>query len=210
MRARKIINTVFAGGIVLGWACPGSAEILTKTQFKSENAQALFVQVTPITCDDGSSGTLETQVFVSGFAQVVKSTSGIPNISEAFASYFQFNTCIDGFVSAFRIIDNPDYTQTGTLSASLNVSFQLFDESTGAFLGFLDVALDFTGVGPATRTNSHSITHSGNLVFKSRSNGDFRAAALSGTIAFEGNELIDSASFAQLSDVKQGEMVVEH
>jgi hypothetical protein len=195
--------------LLMSVAVPSSAAIISKTSFKSENANASFFEATPITCDDGSEGSLDTSVFVGAFAQVVKSTSPIPSTSEAFASYFQFNTCTGEFISAFQSVPNPDYQQSGTNSAALNVTFELFD-STGAFAGFLDVGLIFTGGGPTTRQNFHGITHSGDFIFKFKSNGDFREAALSGTITFNGDDLLDNVQFAQLSDVNNGDMTVQH
>jgi hypothetical protein len=209
----NMIGRSFVGAglalLVTSWAVPSSAAIISKTKFKSESVNASFFESTPITCDDGSLGSVDTSVFVGAFEQVVKSTLSIPSTSEAFASFFQFNTCTGTSVSAFQNVPNPDYEQTGTNSATLNVTFELVDSTTGTFLGFLDVGLVFTGVGTTTRQNSHSITQSGDFVFKFRSIGEFRNAAVSGAITFNGENLVDGVQFAQLSDVSSGDMTVQ-
>src|SRR5688572_23570187 len=100
-------------------AVPSSAAVVSKTKFKSENVQASFFESTPITCDDGSQGFLDTSVFVGAFDQVVKSTFPSSSSSEAFASVFQFNSCTGTAASAFQSVPNPDYGQSGTDSATL-------------------------------------------------------------------------------------------
>lgn len=194
--------------LATSWAVPSSAAVVSQTKFKSESAIASFFESTPITCDDGSAGFLDTSVFVAAFADVVKG-SFPGSTSAAFASYSQFNSCSGNFVFAFQNVPDADYEQSRTNSATLNASFQLFDSNTGAFLGVLDVGLLFSGVGPTTRQNIHSIIHTGDAVIKFRQNGQFREAELSGTIAFNGEDLLDSVQFAQLSDVSSGDMTVE-
>jgi hypothetical protein len=94
-------------------------------------------------------------------------------------------------------------------SASITGDFALIDDFTGESIGTLSVDLDLTGTGDTTRTNSHSVTQSGDFLFNSRFAGTFRQATISGSVSLNGDS-ISTAGFAQLSDTRSGDITVTH
>src|SRR5881394_2074307 len=52
--------------MVAGISANAKAEVIDKTTFRGGFAFAFFSQTTPITCADGTSGTIETSASVSG------------------------------------------------------------------------------------------------------------------------------------------------
>jgi hypothetical protein len=201
------VTTALATAITLIAATPSAAAVVTKVSFQEEAAVATFFESIPIECEDGTQGTLETSIFVAGLSRVVRRGGTSP--AEAFVSYAVFNRCTGQTVEAFPVIINPDYQQSGTDSATLNLNVELIADLTGESLGFLEATLVFTGIGPVTQSSTHSIFRSGNTTIKFRDSGERRQAEVTGSITVNGVEFIDNPGFSQLSDVRTGEMTVQ-
>jgi hypothetical protein len=209
MKSNLIAVSALASALVSSVVTPSWAAV-SRTTFRGENVNASFFTQTAITCDDGSSGSLDTSFFVIGFSQVVRSTSGNTDGSTLFVSFSELNTCTQAFRSAFNTVNDPDYEQRRTDSASLAGAFDLIDDATGEPIGTLTMDLDLTGTGATTRSNSHSTVHSGDFLFVSRAAGTFRQANVSGTLSLDGVEFVGGFQFAQLAENRSGDLTVTH
>jgi hypothetical protein len=193
-----------------------SAATVTTTAFDSEAANASFRNVEPIVCGDGTNGTLETSVVLGVSAEVTRFNAETSESSQANASVFRFDSCTGEFLISFAFVPEPEYEQQGTVSATLDESFELADSTTGEPAGVLETALVFTGTGAAACESSFSIMDTppgvfseGRLLTIDRSTRESRSASLSGSAALDGLELVNDVQFADLVTTSQRTLRIE-
>jgi hypothetical protein len=208
MSSNRIAITALAFASVASLAASSDAADVTRTRFKDESASVSFFATEEITCEDGTTGFIDTSITINAFEQVVSSTFGNSEGSSVFASFFEFDSCTSEFVSAFAFDDSAEYDQSRVESASITATFDLVDDFTLEPIGTLSADIDLTGTGDTTRTNSRSTTQSGDFTFKFRSQGTFREATISGTISLDGEDLTGLSQSAQLSNTRSGDMTV--
>jgi hypothetical protein len=190
-----------------------AAEVLEKASFKGKNAFTVFTGSVPITCADGSAGTLDTLLFLSGFQFVSKSRL-FPDedVNVVFVQMFQFDSCTGLFLTATGRADDA-FRARGLTSASAQAAIPLSDFAGP--VGTLEVDVDWRAVGPLIKTRSKSReefeTPEGDVIVTfSRSAGKTRFADATGTLVFNGSPLVGTFSDAFLDDSKTGDMRVQH
>jgi len=175
--------------------------------FKGQFAEAAFDSV-------DSSGCVETFVFVQGVNGTVKET-GHPAVSSmAFVVIDQFDICT-GTETLFAVgeatlaagefqIDK--MLRTATLSATIEVS----DVVSGTSFP-VDISVSWTGVGATTTQKDHVQIRGPDFKVNFRFTGTFRDATALGTVS-DGttNFTPESAVFADMGSVKQGEVDIIH
>jgi hypothetical protein len=205
----KLVVTGALALTIVGLDSSSSEAATSRIQSKGETAQVSLFESTAITCDDGSTSFLDTSLFIQGAESGVRSSFGNSNTETILLFYSDFNGCTGEFNSAVVFEDAADFDQTRVNSASIAGDFELINFD-GTPIGTLSVDLDLTGVGDITRSNSHSITQSGNFVFNSRFAGTFREATIAGTVSLDGDPISTAGGFAQLSDTRSGDITVSH
>jgi len=175
--------------------------------FKGQFAEAAFDSV-------DSSGCVETFVFVQGVNGTVKET-GHPAVSSmAFVVIDQFDICT-GTETLFAVgeatlaagefqIDK--MLRTATLNATIEVS----DVVSGTSFP-VDISVSWTGVGATTTQKDHVQIRGPDFKVNFRFTGTFRDATALGTVS-DGttNFTPESAVFADMGSVKQGEVDIIH
>jgi hypothetical protein len=211
MKHKFGIIGLLAGGLVSSHsASSDAAGEQIQYQYRGEIAQLALFQQTEITCENGSSGLLDTSVAIELFFDGVRSSLGNTETRSVMLFFSQYSSCT-GISQDVCVLEEPaEYTQDGVQSASFADSFELVDVYTGDPMGTLTLDVQFTGVGQTGHFNTHSTYSCGEFDFDSHSNGMFRAAEASGSVDLDGTELIDSGQFATLSDVHTGKTSVTY
>jgi hypothetical protein len=213
MRASMTL-VLTAGALVVGAASPArAAQVLEKASFKGENAFVAFTGSAAITCPDGSSGTLDSTVFLSGFESVSRSRqSPDSSANTVFAQLIQFNSCTGNFLSAQGAVSGA-FSAQGLRSAVMTAAIPLSDFAGPVGTLLVDVQLTATGklVKTRSRSRTEAETPEGDLVVTfSRLMGKTREATASGTLVFNGTVLVGTLQDAFIDDSKSGEMIVLH
>jgi len=220
MSVRSLAHTALVLVLTANCASPGEtpsrddlastsspAVVTSKERVKSESLSTTLFDLTPITCPDGSEGTLSAFATLSATRDVVNNST----TSQASVSLRQVNTCTLAIFDVSTTVLNPDYKQTGAKSATLNVSFELFDTATGTFVGLLDVAVSFDAVPTTSRQNCGVFTEvPGDLTIHQHQKLLFSEAVPSGTITLNGAELIDGVISSVLLMDQSKTMAVQH
>lgn len=190
---------------------------VTRTEFDTNAANSSFRNVATLLCADGSEGTLETTLSLNASAQVSRINSETASGSEASAFLLRTDSCSGETLVGFAPVTDPDFDQLGTASATLDMTFELTDPGTGAFVGELAAALTFSGAGAPSCQRSFSITRSpagvfgaGEVTTISRTERETRSASLAGSVSFDGSELVNDVEFADLSTFQQTNLTIEH
>jgi hypothetical protein len=209
MKHSWVAAGLLAAGFVLTRASSSSAAA-EHLQMKGEIAELNLFQQDEISCDDGTSGLLDTALTIELSRDGVHGTRGNSSGSSVLLFFSQVSTCT-GQTRDVVVVDEPaEYAQNGVHSASFADSFELVDEFTGELIGTLSFDVQLTGFGETEHDHRHSTTSSGDFVFHSHFNGKFRQASASGTVNLDGVELIDSGPFATLSELESGSVTVTH
>jgi hypothetical protein len=209
MKRKLIAVGLFAGGLALTRAS-SSAAAVERIEFRGAIAELNLFEQVVISCDDGTSGLLDTSISLELSQDGVRSTLGNSDGRSALLFFSQFSTCTGASRDVVALDEPAEYTQNGVRSAGFVDSFELIDELTGDRIGNLAFDVQLTGLGETEHDNQHSSTSSGDFVFHSHFHGKFRAASASGTVNLDGMELIDSGQFATLSDLQSGSVTVTH
>lgn len=189
---------------------------VTSSELHGEFAAASFETEEPLTCDDGSAGTLATTLGLDATESESSASAGSGDFAYAFAYLERFDSCTGETVVGEAPLYDLDYDQLGITSATLDATFELSDPQTGAFVGLLDAAAVFTGTGAKSCSSSLSIQDAladdgtGRVFLVTRTQGQSRDATLAGTIAFEGSELMSGANYASLRTDHQTSVRVEY
>jgi hypothetical protein len=181
-----------------------------RIEFRGAIAELNLFQQAEISCEDGTTGLLDTSISIELSLDGVRSSLGNSDERSLLLFFSQVSTCT-GATRDVVVFDQPaEYTQNGVRSASFADSFELVDEFSGDLIGTLAFDVQLTGIGETEHDNQHSSSRSGDFVFHSHSHGMFRAATATGTVNLDGLELIDSGQFATLSDLQSGSVTVTH
>jgi hypothetical protein len=193
-----------------------SAATVTRTALDVEAANASFRNAEPIVCADGAAAELVTSLFIGATATTFVNDSTPSQSSEASAFVTRSDGCTGEVAVGFAPVAPPDYDQLGIDSATLNLSVELSDPGTGAFVVMLDTALVFSGTGEPSCTSSFAITASPAGVFGPgpvttihRSARASRAVSLSGTAFFDGLELVEDLEFGELATSSESTLFIQ-
>jgi hypothetical protein len=175
--------------------------------FKGQFAEAVFDSVDP-------SGCVETFVFVEGINGTVKE-AGKPAVSStAVITIDQFDFCT-GTETLFAVgeatLAAGEFQIDKMLTtATLNATIEVSDFVSGTSFP-VDVSVSWTGVGATTTQKDHFQIKGPDFKVNSRFMGTFRDATASGTVS-DGttNFTPESAVFADMGSVKQGEVDIIH
>ena len=175
--------------------------------FKGQFAEADFDSVDP-------SGCVETFVFVEGVNGTVKET-GHPSVSSmAVIVIDQFDFCT-GTETLFAVGEatlaaGEFQIDKSLTTATLNATIEVSDFVSGTSFP-VDVSVNWTGFGATTTQKDHFQIKGPGFKVNSRFMGTFRDATSSGTVS-DGttNFTPDSAVFADMGSVKQGEVDIIH
>lgn len=209
MRHKLVAVGLLAGGFALTHASSGAAAV-EQLQFRGAIAELNLFQQDAISCEDGTSGLLNTAITIELSQDGVHGTLGNSDTRSLLLFFSQVSTCTGTTRDVVVVAEPAEYTQNGVHSASFADSFDLVDEFTGDAIGTLAFDVQLTGFGATEHENQHSNSQSGDFVFHSHFNGKFRAASASGTVSLDGVELVESGQFATLSDLKSGSVTVTH
>jgi hypothetical protein len=207
MRITIMTMTAAAVAAATGFSVDVKAEVLEKTTFKGNSAFAVFEQDTPITCADGSAGTITTEVELSGNEFSSRSRQ-LPdtanNTVEVFTS--MFNSCTQVGFFDDTLVDNA-LTQNGLQSATMSGGVNVID-SDGNVIGDAVFNLTFAGTGATSSSQSHGRfvfeSPDGPITQTSHFKGTSRNATVTGSVTLLGVEMIGNLAFADLSQTKNG------
>jgi hypothetical protein len=192
---------------VTGFSVAAKAEVLEKTTFKGNSAFAIFEQETPITCADGSAGTITSEIEVAGNEFSSRSRQ-LPNTANNTVEVFSsmFNSCTQAGFFNDTVIDNA-LTQNGLQSATMSGGVNVVD-SDGNVIGDAVFNLTFAGTGATSSSQSHGRfvfeSPDGPITSTSHFKGTSRDATVTGSVTLLGVEMIGDLVFADLSQTKNG------
>src|SRR5688572_8761169 len=87
---------------ILGGAGRADARVISSNYFKGQVAATVCSGTEAIVCDGGFSGSIQTDIFVSGEEFVFKSSSSPTDAqSNLFVTARQYNSCTDQFSATF-------------------------------------------------------------------------------------------------------------
>lgn len=194
---------VLAIAFISSWAEPSSAAVV-RTVTELETSGALFTVVQRVPCGDGSSAEVETSIALSGFAETVSGTEGDSSSTELNIILAEFNACTQRFMRVQRVVEDEAYVQVGVDTVLIDGAFDLID-STGP-VGVIDIDIEISGIGRATRDNSTSQTNAGDTRIITISQQSTRAGAVDGTITLRGVEFVPSLRSAELTSSRTTEL----
>jgi hypothetical protein len=178
-----------------------AALVLEKTTFKGKAAQAFVETVVPITCTDGSPGTLSANVSINGTEQSSSHQNPVNSVA-VFAASFDSCTGTDTF--AIGSIDNAlkqNALQSATMVGTVPVA-----DFNGNPVGTvtLNLTLDGTGNTSFGQMTNRFRSADGSITYTEHSQGSSRQATATGSVVFNGVETLDIVDMAQLLDSQSG------
>jgi len=201
------VVAVLAVVTVTGIGARAKAAVIEKTVFKGAFANAFFDQETPITCADGSTAIFSLIASVSGNEFVSRSKiipDSATNTVSVSASTFDGCTGVGTFGTGS--VDNA-FAQSSLQSATMVANVTLLD-ANGIPFNSVVVNLTLQGTGPTSSNQFHSRSEfdgpDGPIAFITHSKGTFRNATVSGSVTYNGDELINNFQFATLQQSKNG------
>jgi hypothetical protein len=198
----------------LAVAGAASAEVIDKNRFKGTVAAVSCSQTEEIVCPEGFSGSIQTDIFLSGEEFVARSDA-FPEEPQnhLFATVRTFNSCTQEFAASFGSLPNSSTQSLQSASLQGVVPLKDFDteEPAGsiavdvALQGFGDIQKDrelikFDFEGPEGTT----------IVVMIHVKGDTRPATASGTLSLNGSPVACTFSEGILMKVNNGDKVLEH
>jgi len=188
-----LLMTAMTGTLATG-AGFAHAGVIDHETFKGEFAFANFSIDTPETCADGTAGTLNTFVAVSG-SQSRTSSRVFPAESLNSVSVFvdTFDTCTGLSTFAFGQVSG-GFTASTTRSATLNATVPLADD-LGNSAGTATVALTLKGTIITSVFNNHTKetqlnTGTGTLIVQEHETGKSADASATGSVVVNGVQFI--------------------
>lgn len=175
--------------------------------FKGQFAEVGFDSLDP-------SGCVDTFVYVEGVNGTVKETGQPTASSLAVVVIDQFDFCTSTellFAQGEATLAAGEFQIDKMLTtATLDTTIEVFDEVSGTSFP-VDISVSWTGVGATTTQKDHFQIHGPDFKVNSRFMGTFRDATASGTVS-DGttNFTPESAVFADMGSVKQGEVDIIH
>jgi hypothetical protein len=199
---------------ILGGAGTADAKVIDKNRFKGTAAVVSCSQAEEIVCPDGFSGSIQTDIFLSGEEFVARSEA-FPEEPQnhLFATVRTFNSCTQEFSAAFGNVPNSSTQSLQSASLQGVVPLRDFDteEPAGsiavnvALQGFGDIQKDketikFDFEGPEGTT----------IVVMIHVKGDTRRATASGTLSQNGTPVACTFSEGTLIKTNVGDKTLEH
>jgi hypothetical protein len=207
MGTKTIKMTAMAVAVAAGLSGSAAAEVIEKTTFKGSFAFALFSQETPITCADGSASVLNTTVGITANEFVSRSRQ-FPDVATntLFLTGSRFDSCTGTGVFGQASVDNA-FSQNDLQSATMVATVTLVDFD-GNPAGTLAVNVTLEGTGTTIFSQTHNRSEfegpDGPIVIITRARGTSRNATASGSVVFDGVELIGSFLFGSVQESRSG------
>jgi len=190
-----------------------AAEVIERNHFKGHAASVVFTNSVPITCADGSSGTLDTLIGLNG-AEIVTHSQALPNDQSNVLSVVVIRTdsCAGGLEVLSGSLEN-GFSFQSLVGASLAGEVTLIDgfgEPAGTLA--VDLELEASGAIDTERTITHTEleTPEGPISLFQRFAGRSRTADATGTLALDGTTLVGNLVDGFLLDVKAGTTAIQH
>jgi hypothetical protein len=200
---------------VVGAAGTASARVVEKVSVKGKVAATVCSRTEAIACEGGGTGTIQTDVFVSG-EEFVERLNGPPtqSLNNLFVTFRQFDSCRDEFSAAFGSLPNVA-SQQSLQSAELQGVVPLKDFEDESPAGSLSVDVTVQGFGAVVREKIRDrFEFEGpdgtTIVIALHVNGRTRPATASGTLSLDGVPLDCSFGEAQLMTSNSGSRTLEH
>jgi hypothetical protein len=161
-----------------------------------------------------ASGCIDTFVFVTGTNGRILMPGGPQVTSSAAVSISQFDFCTStDLLEAFGFISLPAgafQIDKKLTSATLNTTVAVTDFISSATFN-VDLSISWTGSGGLTVSKNHNLLRQAGLMINETFSGSFRQGTASGSVTGNGTNFSPLATvFADLTDVKQGQLVVVH
>jgi len=198
---------------ILGLAGRANARVISSNYFKGQVAATVCSGTEAIVCDGGFSGSIQTDIFVSGEEFVLKSSSSPTDAqSHLFVTVLHYDSCTDQFSASYGSLANA--SQQSLQSASLQgvVPLKNFDDDSPA--GSITVDLSMQGFGDIQTDRSRlRFDFEGpdgtTIVISIRFQGKSRSAATSGTLSLNGSPVACAFGEGTLMDTKNGDKTLE-
>lgn len=182
--------------------------------FQGRIALVACSQEETVDCGDGFTGTIQTNIFVSGDEFLSKTAGQTPDGQNHLGvTSVRFNGCTGDFRAAFGSLADAS-RQQGLQSASVQgvVPLKDFDDESPA--GSMSVNVAFEGFGDVQDDRSRiRFDFPGpdgtTVVIAIRTDGRSRAATASGTLALDGNPVACTFGEGTLMDSKSGDLTIE-
>lgn len=194
--------------MVAGISAEAKAEVLEKTTFRGAFAFAFFNQSTPITCADGTAGTIDTTANISGNEFLTRSRA-LPDedVNAVSVTATRSDSCTGAFIFGQATVSNT-FAQSALQSATLVANVTLVDLD-GNPVGTAAINLSLAGTGATSFNQFHSRfvfegPNGEEIVSTSHSKGSSRNATASGSVVVFGVELIGAFQVGNLQQVKSG------
>jgi hypothetical protein len=199
----------------LGGVGSASAKVVDNVHFKGKVAAAVCSATESIACGNGSLGTVERNVFVSG-QELFSKTNTFPTVAQngVFVTIVTNNTCTNEFSASFGSVDNA-FSQQAMQSAALHGVLSLKDVDTEEPRGQMSVDVSLEGFGVVQQDKDelhfHFDDENGDTIaifvhFK----GKTRSATGSGTLSLNGTPITCTFHDGSLLDTSSGSRTLLH
>jgi hypothetical protein len=212
MSKTGLLTLVVIGSLLLS-ASYARAGVVDHETFKGTFAFANFSIDTPETCADGTSGTLNTFVNVSG-SQSRTSSRVFPreSLNSVSVSVETFDTCTGLAALAFGQVSG-GFTPSTTRTATLNAIVPLVDDLGGS-AGTATVALTLKRTIITSVFNDHTKetqldTGTGTLTVQEHETGKSAEATASGSVAVNGVQFIGGFTSAGIVQESTGSVDIQ-
>jgi hypothetical protein len=144
----KLLLTTALVSATLASSTPVLAAEVSKFQSSGPSMSAEFQRLSPITCTDGTSSVLDETIFVSAAQFRDKFDGEQVRFEGAYATIIALNGCTEETAVGSADFLDFEYSQASVQRARFSGSTEVFDFTTGASMGVLDVDFSLVGVGP--------------------------------------------------------------
>ena len=203
-RFKRAIAVFVALAAPMIFSVPASAAS-SSGQAKGKEAAAQFAVFDTLTCDDGTTQSMQTFFSILSFETSIRTGGQITTTLETDVFVSSFNPCtfVGSFASA-QVLGG-DLPMTALDRATLAGHFVLSDGKV------LDLNLTLTGTDSTQQGHSVRRSNFGKVMVITRQNGSFRTAAISGTATYDGRVITSSQmqqTDANLSRNTSGQITV--
>ena len=203
MRRRAIVVFAALAAPMIGAATASAGSI--RSQAKGKQAIAQFAVFDSLTCEDGSTRSMQTFFSILSAEIVIKVQGQVTTTLRTDVSVSSFNPCtFEGSFSS-GVFFGGDLPMNALERATLAGHFVLDDGKV------LDLNLTLTGTDQITNGRRMERRNFGNTLIMTRQVGTSRSAAISGSATFEGRVIPASQmadTDASLSRNTSGEIII--
>jgi hypothetical protein len=209
------VSIAIGGTVLLAGAAAIAATVVEKSNFKGKFAFTVCSTSEQISCGDGTTAELNTDIFLDGqeFSSKSRVEPDVKAQNNLSVTFRQFDGCVGEFTAAFGTVEG-GFSARALQSAEFDghILLRSFDDDSPA--GTLDVAVTLEGFG-ATQTDrdrfKFDFEDNGDLVVISgRFSGTSRSATAAGTIAFNGDPISCVLAEGTLTATKSGFRQIVH